>query len=542
MGAAESKEVTDKLSTAHRDGKTSDLLEDENFVQTLSKLWDSVPKDGRKRVLEGLHLNEKQNRLSNSKTESNKKIELPKVVEAGIPIWSANPEVFFQDESFTPDFSGNFPRALHLFGSRLVDNAALFGIRQKVLAVAIHRVKGSFLQHNLDWDSLLDEVVSSLGQDAQDKKKVKDTWSKWARQGSRFAEVMKDIGSDGVLLALPDDISDTIWTRLPLDANNQDRIQLVENLKRRDIVMLAEKCCPAAKQILRHIHSMQMMWMHQRDSATKKYKEPCDTCRKRKIRCDHTTLTTRKRPRPQSAQRGGGSKKVQTPTGQHGPRCEVILNPTFSAEDINLSGEAGRFVPSLTAGAGVREGNAAQERACERTRPEHGDATDSRQSPPTEPSANLGSAHRFLLSPTGPQQFSLQYASVRTPDDSSPQPPQGQWTGQHRRLTHGVPPNDDQPHPDAAAQHHSLGEQPHHPWLQAQDGVSRDFLSPDLQTYVVNVNMLLEAARVGDAPGEMLGVQVGNNLDEYQAQEESFMDMVYWPSDDGEPAADMANV
>ena len=178
----------------------------------MKNVWETVPQDDKKLALSPLGLNEKQNQLRNGKTNSTANLQLHPVVTAGTPIWSAKPETFFCDKSFTPEFSGNFLRALHLCGSRSYDEIALSKIRQKVLAVAIHRLKTSFSQRNLDWDSLLDEVTGSLDssdQGAQDADQVRKTWSAWAKLGNRLAVIADDIGSIGVLLVLPDEISDT---------------------------------------------------------------------------------------------------------------------------------------------------------------------------------------------------------------------------------------------------------------------------------------------------------------------------------------------
>ncbi|KAK3356297.1 hypothetical protein B0T25DRAFT_629749 [Lasiosphaeria hispida] len=205
--------VADTLSVAYEEEKTSSILEDE---QSLSILWKSATKDGRKLVLDHLNLNEKQNLLWNTKTESTENIEIHQVVEAGIPTWSTNPATFFYDESFIPDFAGNFLRALHLFGSRSENQLFLSRVRQKVLAVAIYRLKASFGRQDSGWRSLLDEVVNSLSSPnggslgKAEPDKVRKTWSDWAKLGSRYAEVAKDLGSNGVLLVLPDDISDSI--------------------------------------------------------------------------------------------------------------------------------------------------------------------------------------------------------------------------------------------------------------------------------------------------------------------------------------------
>jgi len=170
----------------------------------------SAAEDSKKHVLDKLNLNRRQNRLWDKTTTSTAKIEVHEVVKAGLQLWSETPEEFFHDSSFDPKFSHNFLRGLHLFGSRSDDQIALSKVRQRVLAVAIHHLKEKFCHETSAWTSLLDQVISSLNPPDQTKAEdVHTSWSKWAKLGSRLAGITDDIGSNGVLLVLPDDISDT---------------------------------------------------------------------------------------------------------------------------------------------------------------------------------------------------------------------------------------------------------------------------------------------------------------------------------------------
>jgi len=320
------------------------------------------------------------------------------------------------------------------------------------------------------------------------------------------------------------------WLRLPLTADHPDRKTMVEDLKGRGILEAARQCCTsacctsafpsglqdsnpetAAEKILEYIHSMQMMWVKQRPTTKERDGAICDDCRAAKKRCDPGHLSRKRRDRQVNDQ-GGGGKRGRTSTGQHDSPCEnqeisnLTTEPTLGdgegafpqtgvdlSDESGLAREAGPFVPL----------------------PSHEDDVG--------PAGARGS----LLSPPASQQPPPpQNAGVCTPDDSDPQPPQGQWNpinGQYRGPTHGVP-NDGQPHP----------------WLTGhtvQDGVSRGFLSPEPRTYDVNghqssdcVGMLLDAAK-NLSPEGMFGGPIGNTLSGYL----DFSDFAHWELDYPDP-------
>ncbi|KAK0627092.1 hypothetical protein B0T14DRAFT_578977 [Immersiella caudata] len=208
------------------------------------------------------------------------------------------------------------------------------------------------------------------------------------------------------------------WARLPVEANNQDRVQFIENLRRRGIVEHAEECYPAATRILGYIHSMQMVWMNRQGSSTKRGREPCNHAPTKR----------------QMLQEGGGPEKAETSLVQHNSSDGLTA---YGMDVINLSHEAGRLVPSPTytevRGAVISEGDVDRAGERTRTRTEREDATDGHQSPPTEPMALAR-----LLSPTASQlQDQSHYAGLR--NDSDPQL-QGQTTVNHSqfRPTHDV--------------------------------------------------------------------------------------------------------
>lgn len=397
MGAAESKQVGEKLLAASEDRTTGSILDDEKFIESILKLWESEEDAKKKRaVLDILNLRPKQQvRLWNSKIASTAKIELDKAVKDGIPIWSKTPEAFFRDSSFVPEFSRNFLRALHLCGSRSLDQAVLSRVRLKVLAVAIHRLKDSCCRSDGTWVKLLKQVATSLGspdQDSPSEESVKKTWSKWAKQGSQYEKMAGALNTGiGVLLVLPEEISDTVWARLPRDFEDPSWKPIVESLEARGIAQATTReCSKAVEAILFYINSMKITWVNTCSvlSSTKElHQETCDDCRTNNTSCDPSHLRVRKRRDTQTTDqiRRGRSKRCRM-MGQH------------VTTDVNLSDESDPAGSTeVTCGPSGTQETAGEKRA----RPEDGSATDGHQSPPTEP------IHPWLLSPAASQQQSL---------------------------------------------------------------------------------------------------------------------------------------
>jgi len=312
---------------------------------------------------------------------------------------------------------------------------------------------------------------------------------------------------------------------LSLDAKHKDRVRMVKNLKGRGILEAANLCSAAAEKILGYIRSMQTMWVDSQSSTAKPLITACDDCRTKRKRCDPSHTKTRKRgvSPPTDQAPGGGSKRLQTSMGQHGQPCEIGLGANDRRNEA---------VPNLTTEPTLGDGEGAFPQTGVNLSDRSGLAREAGPFVPLpshEDDVGPAGARGSLLSPPASQQPPPpQNAGVCTPDDSDPQPPQGQWNpinGQYRGPTHGVP-NDGQPHP----------------WLTGhtvQDGVSRGFLSPEPRTYDVNghqssdcVGMLLDAAK-NLSPEGMFGGPIGNTLSGYQAVD--FTDFAHWELDYPDP-------
>ncbi|KAL2005973.1 hypothetical protein VTN00DRAFT_9627 [Thermoascus crustaceus] len=127
---------------------------------------------------------------------------------------------------------------------RIQKQQNLHNIRLRLLYIAFYRLKQAIQPRGL-WN----DTSYFLAQTIKHSSKVDDTleniWNNikiWIDRGERYTLLAKDLGGLGALLILPDNIKESVWNKeLPKNAKHENRIALIESLRRQGISEKAER-------------------------------------------------------------------------------------------------------------------------------------------------------------------------------------------------------------------------------------------------------------------------------------------------------------
>ncbi|PTB42743.1 hypothetical protein M441DRAFT_394338 [Trichoderma asperellum CBS 433.97] len=149
--------------------------------------------------------------------------------------------------------------SLYYSTNRLSTQASLVPVQLRLAYVAIHRLREQLgPEFHILADYICVTSVCTSG-DTTSPENVGRLISEWSRKGKQYDSIAASLGGTDALLVLPEDISPTVWERLPVIGDDRDN--MITALLNRGIKTAVKECDHVTELIFGHLTYKMMEWI-----------------------------------------------------------------------------------------------------------------------------------------------------------------------------------------------------------------------------------------------------------------------------------------